>query len=92
MAQRDRSYKHIEQAPTLVGEEARSVATWIQRVLEVIILRINSPSEIRLEARHAEPDRPRHGMIVYADGTNWNPGSGEGIYYYKSTDVWTLLG
>lgn len=31
------------------------------------------------------------GVIAYADGTSWNPGSGEGIYaYYNST--WNKLG
>lgn len=29
---------------------------------------------------HAEPARVRAGMLVLADGTNWNPGSGEGVY------------
>ncbi len=30
------------------------------------------------------PDKPREGMLVVADGTNWNPGSGKGLYEYKS--------
>lgn len=35
----------------------------------------------------AEPSKPRVGMVVYADGTDWNPdaSSGEGLYVYKST-------
>jgi len=33
------------------------------------------------------PVRPREGMIVYADGTNWNPGGGEGPYVYRN-GVW----
>lgn len=37
-----------------------------------------------------EPARPRDGMLVYADGTNWDPGAGEGIYaYFGST--WNSL-
>lgn len=31
-----------------------------------------------------EPARPRDGMIVYADGVKWNPGSGEGFYGYEN--------
>ena len=31
-----------------------------------------------------EPSKPRDGMTVYADGTNWNPGSGAGMYFYAS--------
>jgi len=37
-----------------------------------------------------EPVRPREGMIIVADGTNWNPGSGEGPYIYQN-GVWRLL-
>ena len=34
----------------------------------------------------------RQGMLAYADGTNWNPGSGgEGIYYYNAAGSWTKL-
>ena len=29
---------------------------------------------------HAEPKKPRDGMVVFADGTDWNPGSGGGLY------------
>lgn len=28
------------------------------------------------------PAKPREGMLVVADGTNWNPGSGKGAYEY----------
>ncbi len=44
-----------------------------------------------LPKTHVAPDKPRDGMIRYADGSNWNPGSGEGAYiYYNST--WNSLG
>lgn len=32
----------------------------------------------------AAPAKPREGMIVVADGTNWNPGAGKGAYEYRS--------
>lgn len=31
------------------------------------------------------PDKPREGMIIYADGTNFDPGSGKGTYEYDGT-------
>ena len=31
---------------------------------------------------HVAPTKPREGMLVYADGTDWNPGSGAGYYVY----------
>ena len=36
------------------------------------------------------PPKPRVGQLAYADGTDWNPGSGEGLYVYKSTG-WVLI-
>ncbi|MCZ2249239.1 MAG: hypothetical protein LC111_10825 [Bacteroidia bacterium] len=33
-----------------------------------------------LNTIHAQPSKPREGMVVHADGTNWDPGSGAGRY------------
>lgn len=33
-----------------------------------------------LNTIHAPPSKPREGMVVHADGTNWDPGSGAGRY------------
>ena len=49
-----------------------------------------SPS-LDLEVLHAEPDRIKNGMIVEADGTDWNPGSGAGTYILRS-GAWVKLG
>ncbi len=50
------------------------------------------PSErfLQLEVSYAAPAKLRVGLIVYADGTVWDPGSGEGLYVYKSTG-WAAL-
>lgn len=55
------------------------LGAWLAGELRRISNAFSSDS-VQLEARNAEPTRYRDGMIVYADGTNWNPGSGEGIY------------
>ena len=39
---------------------------------------------LQLTVWYAAPIRPRDGWVVYADGTSWNPGSGEGIYHYTN--------
>lgn len=31
---------------------------------------------------HAEPIRLREGLLVMADGVDWDPGSGGGLYVY----------
>jgi hypothetical protein len=52
----------------------------------------------RLERIHIAPDKPRGGDIRYASGNadadgSWDPGSGEGIYFFKeSTSAWVKLG
>lgn len=45
---------------------------------------------IILKRNNAEPV-PKPGMITYADGTDWDPGSGEGIYAYYG-GAWHFLG
>lgn len=46
---------------------------------------------VSLTKRTSAPASPAQGTVAYADGTTWNPGSGEGVYVYKSTG-WVLLG
>jgi hypothetical protein len=36
------------------------------------------------------PDKPREGMIRFADGTSWNPGAGLGLYQYQG-GAWVNL-
>lgn len=57
--------------------------------LERIADRVNS-GIILLATLGAEPDRPEDGMIVYADGTSWNPGSGAG-FYGRESGAWVKL-
>lgn len=32
-----------------------------------------------------------HGFLTYANGTDWNPGSGEGYYYYNLVNTWIKI-
>lgn len=46
----------------------------------------------RLERIHEEPQRPRVGDIRYADGSDWEPGQGENIYWYDGTNWIAMSG
>lgn len=46
---------------------------------------------IELEELHAVPDKLRTGITVLADGTDWDPGSGAGVYTYYG-GAWHKLG
>lgn len=39
---------------------------------------------------HVEPIKVYVGMVRYADGTDWDPSDGEGLYVYKSGG-WTFI-
>lgn len=45
----------------------------------------------RLSMQYKEPNKLVDGMIVLADGTSWNPGSGGGYYGYRA-GAWRFLG
>ena len=47
--------------------------------------RVGDFSSINLNALNVAPDKPRNGDLVHADGSNWNPGSGEGVYFYTTS-------
>lgn len=50
------------------------------------LMRVASAFEFALsrniEFHNVEPERPREGRVVGADGTNWDPGDGQGVYAY----------
>jgi hypothetical protein len=44
-----------------------------------------------LQELHEAPNKLKTGMTVLADGTDWNPGSGAGVYTYYG-GAWHKLG
>jgi hypothetical protein len=49
--------------------------------------------EMRLKVLHAAPTKTTAGMLVCADGVNWDPGSGEGVYRRDKTNAsWVFIG
>jgi hypothetical protein len=48
---------------------------------------------LELQYLHVEPVRLRAGMFALADGTDWDPGSGEGLYRRNALNsAWVFLG
>lgn len=43
-----------------------------------------SRQTLNIAVVNAEPLKPQVGDVVFADGTNWNPSGGRGLYYYDS--------
>ena len=66
----------------------------VRRELRTIQEIANKPEPyLELEVLHAEPERLRAGMVIYADGTDLDPGSGEGIYRRNADNsAWVFIG
>lgn len=80
-------------APPLGSDDPNllQLSQWASRELERIGQRFTNHDTIQHNIMYAAPDKPRDGMIVVADGTSWNPGSGGGPYCYFSGN-WVFLG
>lgn len=63
---------------------------WCQREFEKLAKELSETSVVELRPIYAAPLKPREGMIVSADGTSWNPGSGAGAYERKG-GAWVKL-
>jgi hypothetical protein len=63
----------------------------IEREFERVEEAFNLFDLITLKELNTEPAKPRTGMVVLADGTNWNPGSGAGVYA-RYGGSWVKLG
>lgn len=66
--------------PLALSPEARRfLEEELSRVADII----NSGS-FCLPVLSEPPAKPEDGVIAYADGSNWNPGSGLGFYGYEN--------
>lgn len=80
-----------------VPNEPPSDASQLQRYLKEEFERIAAVLKVRqtlyLYPMLEAPERPVEGMVVRAlAGVYWDPGSGEGVYYYTSMGLWAQLG
>lgn len=77
---------------TITGElSLEALRSYIETELLAVSRFVSDNSVIELRPLYAEPERPRAGMLVYADGTTWDPGAGEGVYVYDLAGTWNKL-
>lgn len=63
---------------------------FVEEELKLLAKQLLTNELVRLEVLHVEPVRLRDGMVVYADGSDWNPGSGDG-FYGREGGAWVKL-
>ncbi len=76
------SYMPNEGLPAAVLEEFKRLAVHLRNI---------DAESVQLAQHNAAPAKYQDGTVVYADGTNWDPGSGEGAYIYYAA-AWNYLG
>lgn len=87
--------KHVKSVtyyqPGSIPENPEYLGEFVIRELGKLGDIIYNVAKLRSEQIHIAPEKPRIGDIRYADGSDWNPGQGENIYYFDGTN-WIALG
>lgn len=87
---RSTTVKDTFYSPGIVPANAEQMRQFLQDELEKIRMGFELVSLGHLTVTHVAPTKPRKGDIRYADGSDWNPGTGTGIYYYNGS-AWVEL-
>lgn len=70
--------------PFPVNADSDQMARWLEREFQKIEEMLSSLLLNPMEVSYAPPEKlPTEDILfAFADGTQWNPGSGRGFYYY----------
>lgn len=72
-------------------QDAASLPAYLARELSAIADALNGRMDrLSLVPQSVAPKKSRAGDLACADGTNWNPGAGAGVYSFNGT-TWTKL-
>ena len=72
------------EAPSSAPENFKEFQAWVLdelRHLSDALSQLETDA-ISLKEWNAEPDKLYEGLVAFADGSNWNPGDGAGVYAY----------
>lgn len=78
--------------PQIPPQNAEDLVLFLSEELVRIAQAYNTKVDGQYDILYNPPQRVRSGMVVYADGTSWNPGSGEGLYRYSLAGSWVKVG
>lgn len=74
--------------PSLLPRQSDSNLQELVKALEEEFLSIQRAVQefevVQLLTQFREPKRPRDGMLAVADGVEWDPGLGPGLYFFWS--------
>lgn len=77
-------------APGNIPNDLEGLGRYLQDELYRIQATFQALAAGHIDMTYVAPDKPREGDIRLADGTDWDPGSGQGLYCYYN-GVWNKL-
>jgi len=77
--------------PVISDADMQKIVSYVYRELKSVSTAFDGVQAIQLQMLHVAPPRLITGMIVLADGTDWNPGHGRGFYGYDGS-IWNFFG
>ena len=80
------------QPSTDVPSDLQALRSWLINELGLISASLSNPDVVAVffTELNAPPERIYETQTVFADGTNWNPGAGRGLYC-RITGAWVKL-
>lgn len=78
--------------PRIPPQNAEDLLPYLDDELVKVAQNINSLLTGEHQVLYKEPPKRKPGLVVYADGIEWNPGSGEGLYRYNISGNWVFIG
>lgn len=82
----------VAYSPNQVPDDPAALPMFLKDELAYIAAQIRLLALGHIDVQYSAPLKPRRGDIRYADGIQWNPGGGEGMYFFNGSGVWTQLG
>lgn len=80
--------------PAHVPERPEEIPAFLREELSRLARELsNAQPEFTLQILHATPTKTWAGQVIYVDGTDFNPGSGAGVYRRNAANSgWVFLG
>jgi len=75
---------HFVAGPIPTHEDP-TIQSLLRIIWDLFISLEGDVTQLTLTEIHTAPQNPQNGQIWYADGTDWNPGSGRGVYIFKGS-------
>lgn len=79
-------------SPKVPPQDLKDILQFLDDEFMRVAQALNSSISGEYDILYNAPSRIFPGLVVYADGTSWDPGSGEGLYRRSLSNTWVKVG